>query len=75
MSERPQMGEPGSFTDLAFDAGVIWAEERFIRVLRDNKALRDSMFTDNTDLVVLYTEDGPIDFKLSKLRSAKDAGN
>ncbi len=32
---KPKHGEPASFADIAFDAGVIWARWKFIGMLED----------------------------------------
>jgi hypothetical protein len=31
--ERPNFGAPGSFTNIAFDAGVLWERRRIVQLL------------------------------------------
>lgn len=69
---KPEFGERGSFTDLAFDSGAIWATERLLRLFRDYGVIRDSMI--GPDWIVVYSEDGPLDFKLSKIKGFAEQG-
>lgn len=69
MTERPQLGSPGSFTDLAFDAGVIWSQAQLVQWLFDKSVVRDSML--GKDWLVIYTQDGPIDIRREVLERTK----
>lgn len=52
---------------LAFNQGAKAEQERIIKLLRDKKALRDSILDRG---LVLYTEDGPLDITEQELKNA-----
>lgn len=67
---KPEFGEPASFANIAFDAGVIWANKNLIEWLKEKQIMRDSML--GSEWVVIYTEEGPMDLKREDLlRAAK----